>query len=266
MIGALFVRGLVAGLFAGLLAGGFAFAFGEPLVDRAIAIEDAAAHSAANRPDAAADRHAAEHRNAGASADAEDAPLVSRGGQKAGLFLALSLDGAAVGGLFALVYAAVRPRTGRLSEPALAVALAGALFVAVVLVPFLKYPANPPGVGDPDTIGMRTTSYLVMVAVGLLSLGIAAWTGRSVRPAASFWLRAGASSASFLTPVVVAYVALPAVDEVPTGFPATLLWDFRLASLGMQFVLWLAVGVLFAILCQRTTRTAKTRAACEESW
>ncbi|MGH3659766.1 MAG: CbtA family protein, partial [Micromonosporaceae bacterium] len=250
-------------LFAGLLAGGFAFAFGEPHVDRAIAIEDAAAHSAANPPGAAVDGHSADHRDDGASVDAEDPPLVSRGGQKAGLFLALCLNGVAVGGLFALVYAALRPGVGGLSEQTLAVALAGALFVAVVLVPFLKYPASPPGVGDPSTIGMRTTSYLVMVAVGLVSLGIAGLAGRSVRSVAPFWLRAGASSASFLIPVVVSYVALPAVDEVPTGFPATLLWDFRLASLGTQFVLWLALGVLFAILSARKTRAVsmQTRAA-----
>ena len=248
MIGSLFVRGLLVGLLAGLLAGGFAFMVGEPQVDHAIALEEAAAKDAGGQHEHGSDDHAAE------GSDAE-APLVSRDGQKGGLFLALALYGAAVGGLFALVFAAVRGRVGRLSEPGLALALAGALFVAAVLVPFLKYPANPPAVGDPETIGARTTSYLVMVAVGLLSLATAAWAARSVRSAAAPWARSGAAAAGFLVPVVVAFLALPSVDEVPSGFPASLLWDFRVAALGTQFVLWGALGAAFAILIERATGT-----------
>ena len=54
---------------------------------------------------------------------------------------------------------------------AIAVAVTG--FAGVFLLPFLKYPANPPAVGDPDTIGRRTALYLVAVAWSLL----AAWGG-----------------------------------------------------------------------------------------
>ena len=43
----------------------------------------------------------------------------------------------------------------------------GAAFVAVVLVPSLKYPPNPPTVGDPDTISQRTVSYLLLMALGI---------------------------------------------------------------------------------------------------
>jgi hypothetical protein len=255
MIGSLFVRGLVVGLLAGLLAGGFAFVVGEPQVDHAIALEEAAA----------ANESAGHHHAADAPASAEDAPLVSRGGQKGGLFLALALYGAAVGGVFGLVYAGVRGRVGMLSEPALAIALAGALFVAVVLVPFLKYPANPPAVGDPETIASRTTSYLLMLVVGLVSLGTAAWAARSVRQDAPGMARAIAATAGFLVPTVVAFLAMPTVDEVPTGFPASLLWDFRIAALGTQLVLWCGVGVVFAIMSERAAKRSLPRSERQES-
>ncbi len=255
MIGSLFVRGLLVGLLAGLLAGGFAFAVGEPQVDHAIALEEAAAA-----------QESAGHDHAAGEADSTGAaPLVSRTGQKGGLFLALALYGAAVGGLFGLVYAGVRGRIARLSEPALAIALAAALFVAVVLVPFLKYPANPPAVGNPDTIGSRTTFYLVMLAVGLASLGTAAWAARSVRRSSPSWARALAAAAGFLVPVVVAFLALPTVDEVPTGFPASLLWDFRIAALGTQLVLWTGLGVVFAIVSERAVNRSLPRSERQES-
>jgi Probable cobalt transporter subunit (CbtA) len=246
MIAAFFVRGLVVGLLAGLLAGGFAFAFGEPQVDHAIALEEATAQAAAAEGSAGGD--------AGHSHAAEEEPPVSRTGQKGGLFLALALYGAAVGGLFGLAYAAVRGRVGRLSEPALAVALSGALFLAVVVVPFLKYPANPPAVGDPETIAMRTTTYLLMVVIGLVALAAAIWAGRSVPSSAPESARVGAVLAGFLVPVAVAFVALPSVNEVPDGFPASLLWDFRVASLGTQLVLWTALGALFALVTERAAR------------
>ncbi len=254
MIGSLFVRGLLVGLLAGLLAGGFAFVVGEPQVDHAIALEEAAAAK-----ESAGHDHAS-----GEAGSAEAAPLVSRPGQKAGLFLALALYGAAVGGLFALVYAGVRGRIAGLSEPALAVALAGALFVAVVLVPFLKYPANPPAVGDPDTIGSRTTSYLLMLVVGLVSLGTAAWAARSVRQSAPGWAPAIAAAVGFLVPVIVAFLAMPTVDEVPTGFPASLLWDFRIAALGTQLVLWTGLGVVFAIVSDRAVNRSLPRPERQE--
>jgi predicted cobalt transporter CbtA len=254
VIGTLLVRGLLVGLLAGLLAGGFAFAVGEPQVDHAIAVEAAAG---------AKDSTGHDHISAGhASAEAH---LVSRDGQKAGLFLALALYGCAVGGLFGLVYAGIRGRITRLSGPALPCGLAGALFVAVVLVPFLKYPANPPAVGDPQTISARTSSYLLMVAIGLVSLGTAAWAARSVRRSAPGWARAIAGGAGFLVPVVVGFVALPTVDEVPSGFPASLLWDFRLASLGTQVVFWACLGAAFALATERATNRALPRSERQDS-
>src|SRR5690606_22344689 len=212
----LLVRGLLLGLLAGLVAGAFAFAVGEPRIDDAIALEEAAA--AAEPAHTHGDDHGHDH---GAE--------VGRGTQKFGLFLATGLYGLAIGGMVALAFAAPRGRVGPRSDGALALAAAGTAFAALIVVPFLKYPANPPAVGDPDTITGRTLLYLAMVGVGLLAAAAAVTAARRV-PGGP-WARGSAAVLAFLAPVVAAWLALPGVDEVPDGFPAALLWEFRLASL-----------------------------------
>jgi len=246
--GSLLVRGLLAGLFAGLLAGTFAYVMGEPHIDSAIAIEEAS--GAAHTHDA--DGHAV-------PAEAEEEPLVSRTGQRAGLFLATSLYGVSLGGIFAVGFALFRRRLRTGSDSYAALGLAAAGFVGIVLVPFLKYPPNPPAVGDPETITQRTVTYLLTLVIGLLAVwaGVAAsrWAQR-FGPAQ--WIRLGAGAAAFLATVVAAYLILPPINEVPGSFPATLLWQFRLASLGTQSVLWLLLGLGFAAAIDRRTPVSRS--------
>ncbi|MET9275481.1 CbtA family protein [Kribbella sp. NPDC003557] len=229
--GQLLVRGLIVGLFAGLLAGTVAFVLGESRVDAAIAIEESNAHAHTHAPEE--DHH-------------DEEPLVSREGQKAGLFLATSLYGVALGGLFAVAYTVLRRklRTGNDAYAALGLAAAG--FVGIVLVPFLKYPPNPPAVGDPDTITRRTVTYLLTLVIGLLAV----WAGVALsRWAARYGevARLAGGVAGLVVTVVAAYLILPRINEVPETFPATLLWQFRFASLGTQATLWLLLGFGYAV-------------------
>ncbi|GAA2274400.1 CbtA family protein [Actinomadura luteofluorescens] len=254
MVRTLLVRGLLLGLLAGLVAGVFAFAVGEPRIDDAIALENAAAapgHGAAAEPESATHGHESgtHEQETGKHEHGEE---VSRGTQKAGLFLATGLYGLAVGGVFALAFAGLRGRVGPRSDAALALAAAGTAFAAVIVVPFLKYPANPPAVGDPETINTRTLLYLAMIGVGLLSTAIAVTTARGVRGGP--WARWPAAVLAFVVPVAVASLLLPTVDEVPDGFPATLLWQFRITSLGTQLVFWASFGTLFGWFCDRAAR------------
>ncbi|MGI5421700.1 CbtA family protein [Actinomadura luteofluorescens] len=256
MVRTLLVRGLLLGLLAGLVAGVFAFAVGEPRIDDAIALENAAAapghgHGAAAEPESATHGHeSGTHEQE--TRKHEHGEEVSRGTQKAGLFLATGLYGLAVGGVFALAFAGLRGRVGPRSDAALALAAAGTAFAAVIVVPFLKYPANPPAVGDPETINTRTLLYLAMIGVGLLSTAIAVTTARSVRGGP--WARWPAAVLAFVVPVAVASLLLPTVDEVPDGFPATLLWQFRITSIGTQLVFWASFGTLFGWFCDRAAR------------
>ncbi|WP_198171078.1 CbtA family protein [Actinoplanes awajinensis] len=237
--GRILIAGILAGLIAGLLAGTFAFFAGEPRVDTAIAIEE---------------------QNALAHGESGGEELVSRDTQKhVGLPLATGLYGMAVGGFLAVAYTLLRRRLRTGSDTRAALGLAGAGLLGIVIVPFLKYPPNPPAVGDPATINQRTLSYLAVLALGL----VAVWAGVvAARTQTHEWRRATAGLAGFLVVVTVAYLLLPTIDEVPATFPAVLLWKFRLASLGTQVVLWSVLGLAFAGLLNRlATRSANPAAA-----
>lgn len=110
-------RGMFAGLIAALLSALLALAFAEPQIDGALAFEKA---------------HAAAPVHAGmATAPEED--LVSRATQNTGgLFTALALYGAAVGGLFALVFPDGYGRVGPIGPRTLALLLAIGAFILVV--------------------------------------------------------------------------------------------------------------------------------------
>jgi hypothetical protein len=233
----LLVCGLVAGVCAGLLAAGFARIVGEPAVDAAIAFEESHAEPAA-APAAPAHQHAA-------------GPLVSRKIQSTvGLLSAALIYGLSLGGLFALAFAFVYGRVGKLSPAATALRLAGASFVVLFLVPFLKFPANPPAVGNPDTITRRTVLYFTMIGISILGAVLAVRVRKLLaQHGPSTALAVGL--ASYVVVVLVAGLALPGIQEVPKEFPAVTLWEFRQATVGMQFVLWTALGSVFALGARR---------------
>lgn len=235
--GALLGRGLLAGLGAGLLAGAVAFVLGEPHIDAAIAIEEAAA--------------LAEHSSHAGHSHGED-ELVSRTGQRAGLFLAMSLTGLALGAIFATVAHHAR-RYFAVGATTFVLWLAVLSWLAVVVVPFALYPANPPAVGDPDTVSQRTWMWLASVVLGIAAAVVAVIVSQRL---AARWdsLRAAGSATAFVAIAGVGYAALPSFDNVPNDFPATLLWDFRVASFVSTAMLWLSLGLIFALLSDRAAR------------
>lgn len=249
----LLVRGLLAGLVAGLLAGAVAFVIGEPHIDSAIAIEEAAGAEA--EAGASGDAHHADAAPAAHSHGDEEA-LVSRDGQRAGLILATGLAGLALGAIFASVLHYAR-RFSSLPGSILVLAGAGIGWLAVEAVPFFKYPANPPAVGDPETINQRTWLWLASVILGLVAVAIGIYVARTVAAQQSVAVRAGAPVLSFLVVVGIGYLVLPGINEVSSDFPATLLWEFRLSSFAIQATLWLALGLSFAWFTDRSVRAAR---------
>lgn len=230
----LLVRGMLAGLAAAILAVLFARLFGEPQVDLAIGFEEA---------------------HARAMGMAEDAELVSRAVQKSvGLFTAVALYGAAVGGIFSIVFALVYGRLAAIGPRSLALLLALAAFVSVALAPALKYPPTPPGVGLHETIDYRTITYFAMIAFSLAGLVLAVWIGGwSGKRWGGFnggLLGAGA----YVLILAGILLAMPAINEVPADFPAVVLWKFRVAALGVQGVLWTTIGVSFGLMAEHVLR------------
>ena len=244
----LLVRGMLVGVLAGLLAFAFARAFGEPNVDRAIAFEES--HASAGEP-AHGSMGGMPATESGHSHD-EARELVSRPTQAGlGLFTGVMLYGVAFGGLFALAFAVAWGRVAVLGARGLAGLIAALGFVVVVVVPQLKYPASPPAVGEPDTIGARTVVFFIMLLISLIAAGLAVWVRGRLLRATNAWNATLAAGVIFIALIAEGMLMLPAVDEVPPDFPAALLWQFRVAALGTQAVLWLTLGLVFGYLTER---------------
>jgi hypothetical protein len=220
---------MLVGVIAGLLAFGFARLFGEGPIDAAIAFESSHADPTVHAPE-----------------------LVSRAIQASvGLGAATLVYGVAFGGLFALAFGLVYGRVGRLGARATSAVLAAVGLLAEFVVPFLKYPANPPSVGNAATIGRRTALYLLMILISLAAAATATLVGRATRQRVGIWNAVLVSAATYLVIVGAASAILPAVNEVPADFSAVVLWRFRVASLGTQIVLWTTLGLLFGALSER---------------
>jgi predicted cobalt transporter CbtA len=262
----LLVRGMLAGLVAGLLALVTASSLGEPQVDAAIAYEEAQAAQAQPH----AHEHGAGHGGHGghggghAGSHAEDhaeEEVFSRGVQStAGLATGVLVYGVALGGLASLAYCFALGRVGRFGPRATALLLSGAAFVSVYLVPFLKYPANPPSVGDPASLDQRTALFFLMVLLGVLLAVGATVVGKRLVPRLGNWYATVTAVLGFATAVGLAYAFLPSLSELPEDFPALLLWRFRLSTLAVQLVLWTGFGLVFGELAQRVLTPSRERA------
>lgn len=240
MVRTLLIRGMLVGLLAGLLVFAFGKFVGEPPVNRAISFESAM-DEAKVKADEAHGIHAV-----------EEPELVSRDTQSGiGLFTGVMVYATAFGGLFALVFAVADRRIGTLGPRAVSALLAAFGFIAVYVVPNLKYPANPPSVGQPETIGQRTALYFIMLALSVAAMLFAVILRKRLAGRWGSWNAALIAAGFYLVTVVVVASILPMINEVPEAFPATVLWQFRLASLGMQFIMWTTLGLAFGFLTER---------------
>ncbi|GAA2602941.1 CbtA family protein [Dactylosporangium fulvum] len=257
----LILRGVIAGAVGGVLAFVFARIFAEPLVQKAIDYEEG--------------RGAAEERLAGVGAH-EHGEVFSRTVQEnLGIGLALVLFGIAMGALFAVAYAICLGRVGRVRARPLALLVAGAAFVSVYLVPFLKYPTNPPAVGNDDTIRMRSALYLVLTGASVILLVLAAWLGRRLQARFGNWNASLLAGGAYVAAVAVLFLLLPSLGDLAAnkdlhqstetpppltdadgtivfpGFPADVLYGFRLYAIGGQLLMWTAIGLVFGPMAEK---------------
>jgi pimeloyl-ACP methyl ester carboxylesterase len=230
-MGNLLLRGMLAGLVAGFLAFGFAKVFGEPQVDRAIAFEEQLAKS---------------------KGEPEEPEIVSREVQASiGLFTGVTVVGTAMGGLFALAFAFLNGRVVSLPPRTTAIVIAALGLIALYIVPNLKYPANPPSVGQPDTIGYRTQLYFGMIVFSLAALAIAISAARQFVNQLGVLNAILVGAGIYIVLAAIAGYVLPPINEVPEGFPADLLWKFRIVSFGIQGILWTMIALIFGASLER---------------
>lgn len=238
----LLVRGLLVGLVAGVVAFIFAQLFGEPSVAAAIALEES-----------------------GHAKGPGEVELVSRGVQASvGLLVALLGFGAAIGGMFGLAFAVAQGRLGSLGARTIAGLIALVGFVTVYLVPFIKYPANPPAVGNPDTINQRTLLFFTMMLLSIMAAVAAVWLARQIYRFA-VWDRAVGGVGIYLVLVTICMAVLPQVNEVGIEFPASTLWGFRTGALATQFAVWATLGLLYGALSARADLHRRPAAVVHQS-
>ena len=238
----LLLRGMLVGLVAGLFSVVFARGFGEAQVDKAIAFES-------SQPSQTT-----------AAADPKSTETVSRGVQSTvGLGVGGVVYGIAFGGIFAISFAIANGRLRRFGARSTAGLLGVVGLVVVYVVPNVKYPANPPSIGNPDTIGRRTALYFTLV-VGSVLLAVAAnLVGRKLSVRLGPWNAATVAVLGYVVAAFVFALLMPGVNEVPNAFSATLLWRFRIASFGTQVVLWSTMALLFGFLTERSLASEASR-------
>jgi Probable cobalt transporter subunit (CbtA) len=217
-------RGLVAGIVGGAAGALALWTLGEPAIRDALDVE-------------------------AQQSDTHDETF-SRGVQVLGGITAVLITGLVLGLVFTVVFVQLRHRVAMRTDAHLAVALGACGFLVQGVIPWFKYPPNPPGVGDPDTIDARTVSYLALITLALVALLLAHDVGvrlarRSVDPPR----RWSATAAVVVAIVGVGYALLPAPDPVSEGFDADLLWRFRVASLAGLAAVWGVLSLTMAILC-----------------
>ena len=250
------IRGLLAGLIAGIFAFGVAYAVGEPSVNAAIGIEEAGSHDHGTAGEPAADDHATE----------DHATEVPRSLQSTvGLLTGTVVAGVTLGGLVGMLSALALGRFGGLGARGSTMTVAAIGFVSVYLVPFLGYPPNPPAVGHAETIGLRTTLYFTLLAISVIAAVTAVLVGRRLAERWGAWYAGLVVVLGYLVVVAVAIGLMPSYDEVPSDFPAGVLYAFRSASLATQLTLWGVLGVVLAELVHRLTRRALPSGAAETS-
>jgi hypothetical protein len=267
MVRALVLRGAVVGALAGLLAFAFARIFAEPVIQAAIDYES-------GRDEAKAALEAA----AGQVPESAGPELFSRAIQaNLGIGLGMVLFGLAVGCFFAVAYCMAYGRTGSIRPRQLSLLVALGGFLTLYLVPFIKYPANPPAVGNADTISDRGGLYVVMVVASVVFAILAVVLGQRLQARFGTWNATLLAGAAFIVVMGVIMALLPALGQLSAnvevsgslltetpqplldpagaivfpGFDADLLYRFRLYSVGAQVVLWTAIGLGFAPLAER---------------
>jgi predicted cobalt transporter CbtA len=83
--------------------------------------------------------------------------------------------------------------------------------------------------------------------------------GRKLATRWGAWYASLSVIVGYLLVTLTAIALLPSYSEVPADFPATVLYEFRVASLVTQFALWATLGVALGELLYRLQRRSNAR-------
>ena len=221
---------LFSGALAGLVHGTINFAIVEPYLDQAIGIEN---------------------RNLFESGEEEDTPEFwveyegYRVWQKSGQILAGIILGVSMGALFGIVFALSKNSFPGNHIVKKSVLLASIMWFTLYIIPFLKYPANPPTVGDGETIVLRTILYLSFIAIsGLGALGFYFLSKKFQNN------KKIVSLISYGIFISVIFFIMPENPDEITA-PMNLVNEFRLMSMLGVSSFWISIGIIFGLFWNR---------------
>jgi hypothetical protein len=233
--GAVIRRYLLAGLSAGILCALYLRILGEPVIRAGLDFEDSLP--------------------AEGPADPE---LFTRSQQVVGGMVAIVFVSLVLSFLFGTLYVYLRHRIiSGLGDVRASTALASVAFLLTAVVPWIRYPFLPPGMGNGETVWKRgfwellliATSIVAFVVIQVLVTRLKGRVSDDVR-----WILA------IVTPVVVIGLIMfvfPSVsDPYPDGIPAQLIWSFRIRSLGSYALFWAIVGIFGGWLVSRAATSS----------
>jgi predicted cobalt transporter CbtA len=219
---------LFSGAIAGIVLGLTNQAIVEPFIDKAISIET--------------QRHIARGETVDMAQQSQ-----YRIWQKGGEVVAAALYGISLSALFGIVFVYSRRSLLGFNNKRKALFLAAIMFFVIFLIPALKYPANPPAVGNPATIYYREMLYVGFIAVsGFSALGLAL----SYKRLQTYFTEKKATW--MIIPLIYAvimintYIVFPPNPDKVT-IPANLIVSFR-STIG---IFWGVLGIIVGLFWDR---------------
>lgn len=219
---------LVSGFAGGIVYGLVNLVTTEPFLDAAIELENRALFEAGEETNSPQFR--AEYDS-------------YRNWQKGGMILAGGILGTAIGSLFGIVFVYsknILPGKHPLKKT---LVLSALMWFTIFLIPFLKYPANPPTVGDPETVVLRSVLYLSFIAIsGFGAVGFYQLNKKIKSKKITL-----VGYAAFLGLVFFLMPANP--DEVSA--PLELVNGFRLMSGFSMSIYWVTLALIFGLFWEK---------------
>jgi predicted cobalt transporter CbtA len=220
------VVALVSGAIAGTILGLVNLALVEPYLDKAIGIE---VQNAINKGE---EVNPVEHNN-------------YRLWQKGGEIAAGTILGMAFGALLGIVFVFGRRMIPFSSNLKKAIVLSAIIWLVIFMIPVIKYPANPPTVGDPDTINYRQSLFISFILIsGFTALGLSViYTKIKTKGSVKFL------TVSIIYAIVMAgaFLAFPPNPDEITA-PADLVNGFRIMSMLTMTFFWIILGITFGLI------------------
>ena len=228
---------LSSGVIAGIILAFLNLGIVEPTIDRAIALEV--------------------QKQVSSGENVNMSELIDyRYWQKGGAFAGGAIYGAGLASLFGVIFVFARNKLPGKNNKQKAIFLAGIMWFVLFFMVALKYPANPPAVGDPETIYYRETLYVGYIMIsGLAALGMAV-----------IWIRTRINSKKIIIQLmyaaimVTAYVVMPPnPDKIEISMD--LIQTFRILTSITIGIFWGILGITFGSLWDKFLSREQTLAA-----